>query len=127
MQTEIETPAAESSTKINKMLYELVLNWSEFKQNMLPTSVSETGQVDRQTGEFLIVLGAFLTLGASYSTKVAQMLDELLLQLWPSAHHEVYLKQWTGQGGVYKSALVLVWYLAHKKYLLQVQHMVIYC
>jgi hypothetical protein len=98
------------------MLYEIILNWNALKFALAPSNFEEDL-------EFLIVFIAFLTLGARYSSKLSQMLDEAV-QMMPKADHSLYMQQWRNSGRIYIASLTLVYYFAQKKYLSEVELMV---
>lgn len=116
--------------QLNKMMYELILNWPSLRLHLLPTVVRSRGetsaekvQIGDHDVEFLVVFGAFLSLSASFSTKVAQILDELI-QALPDKKNPAYLQLYKQSAPVYKSTLLLLVYLAQKKYLSQVEALV---
>lgn len=127
---ELETPKAEHNVQLNKMMYEIILNWPSLRLHLLPTVVrskddpsAEKVFIGDQDVEFLVVLGAFLSLSAGFSTKVAQILDELI-QALPDKKHPSLLQLYKQSAPVYKSTLLLLVYLAQKKYLSQVEGLV---
>lgn len=110
-------------------MYELILHWPSLRHQLLPSPVkpreqsAEKIQIIGTDVEFLVVLGAFLSLSAVFSTKVAQILDELI-QALPDKTNPAYLLLYKQSASVYKSTLLLLVYLAQKKYLIQVEALV---